>query len=62
MKVSTDDEHDVKTMPDLGDKAERNMQAARTIGDGAYHSGNAYDLLEAPEHRAYPPAEEEQQA
>jgi len=23
------------------------MQAARTIGDSTYHSGNAYDLLEA---------------
>jgi hypothetical protein len=47
MEVSTDDVHDVKALPGLVDEAERNVRVARVIGDGAYDSGEVYDLLEA---------------
>jgi hypothetical protein len=47
MEVSTDDAHDVKALPGLVDEAEVNVRVARVIGDGAYDSGDVYDLLEA---------------
>jgi hypothetical protein len=47
MEVSTDDVHDVKALPGLVEGAERNVWVAKVIGDGAYDSGEVYDLLEA---------------
>ena len=47
MEVSTDDVHDVKALPGLVEKAEGNVWVAEVIGDGAYDSGEVYDLLEA---------------
>jgi hypothetical protein len=47
MEVSTDDMHDVKALPGLVEEAERNVRVAKMIGDGAYDSGEVYDLLEA---------------
>jgi hypothetical protein len=47
MEVSTDDVHDVKVLPGLVEGAERNVRVAEVIGDGAYDSGEVYDLLEA---------------
>jgi hypothetical protein len=46
MEVSTDDVHDVKALPGLVEKAEGNVRVAEVIGDGAYDSGEVYDLLE----------------
>jgi hypothetical protein len=37
----------VKALPGLVDEAEVNVRVARVIGDGAYDSGDVYDLLEA---------------
>ena len=47
METSTDDVHDVKALPGLVEGAERNVRVAKVIGDGAYDSGEVYDLLEA---------------
>ena len=47
MEVSTDDTHDVKALPGLVEEAGRNVRVAEVIGDGAYDSGDVYDLLEA---------------
>ena len=47
MEISTDDMHDVKALPWLVEGAERNVRVARLYGDGAYDSGEVYDLLEA---------------
>ena len=47
MEISTDDIHDVKALPGLVEGAVRNVRVARLIGDGAYDSGEVYDLLEA---------------
>jgi hypothetical protein len=47
MEISTDDVHDVKALPGLVEKAEGNVRVAKVIGDGAYDSGEVYDLLEA---------------
>jgi hypothetical protein len=47
MEVSTDDVHDVKALPGLVEEAEGNVRVARLYGDGAYDSGEVYDLLEA---------------
>jgi len=47
MEISTDDVHDVKALPGLVEGAERNVRVARLYGDGAYDSGEVYDLLEA---------------
>jgi len=47
MEVSTDDVHDVKALPGLVEGAEGNVRVAKVIGDGAYDSGEVYDLLEA---------------
>jgi hypothetical protein len=47
MEISTDDVHDVKALPGLVEKAEGNVRVAKLIGDGAYDSGEVYDLLEA---------------
>ena len=47
MEVSTDDVHDVKALPGLVEGAERNVRVAKVYGDGAYDSGEVYDLLEA---------------
>jgi hypothetical protein len=47
MEVSTDDMHDVRALPGLVEGAERNVRVARVLGDGAYDSGEVYDLLEA---------------
>jgi hypothetical protein len=47
MEISTDDMHDVKALPGLVEGAERNVRVAKVIGDGAYDSGEVYDLLEA---------------
>ena len=46
MEVSTDDVHDVKALPGLVEEAEGNVRVARLYGDGAYDSGEVYDLLE----------------
>jgi hypothetical protein len=46
MEISTDDVHDVKALPGLVEGAERNVRVARVYGDGAYDSGEVYDLLE----------------
>ena len=46
MEVTTDDEHDVKTLPGLVEEAEGNVRVARLYGDGAYDSGDVYRLLE----------------
>ena len=46
MEVSTDDMHDVKALPGLVEEAGRNVRVAKLIGDGAYDSGEVYDLLE----------------
>ena len=47
MEISTDDVHDVKALPGLVEEAEGNVRVARLYGDGAYDSGEVYDLLEA---------------
>ena len=47
MEISTDDVHDVKALPRLVEEAEGNVRVARLYGDGAYDSGEVYDLLEA---------------
>jgi hypothetical protein len=47
MEVTTDDEHDVKALPGLVEEAEENVRVAKLVGDGAYDSGEVYDLLEA---------------
>jgi hypothetical protein len=47
MEISTDDVHDVKALPGLVEGAERNVRVAKVYGDGAYDSGEVYDLLEA---------------
>jgi len=47
MEVSTDDMHDVRALPGLMEGAERNVRVAKVYGDGAYDSGEVYDLLEA---------------
>jgi len=47
MEVSTDDMHDVRALPGLVEESERNVRVAKVIGDGAYDSGEVYDLLEA---------------
>jgi hypothetical protein len=47
MEISTDDVHDVKALPGLVEGAERNVRVVRLYGDGAYDSGEVYDLLEA---------------
>jgi len=47
MEISTDDMHDVRALPGLVEKAEGNVRVAEVIGDGAYDSGEVYDLLEA---------------
>jgi hypothetical protein len=47
MEVSNDDMHDVKAIPGLVEEAEGNVRVAEVIGDGAYGSGEVYDLLEA---------------
>jgi hypothetical protein len=47
MEVSTDDMHDVRALPGLVEGAEGNVRVAKMIGDGAYDSGEVYDLLEA---------------
>ena len=47
MEVSTDDVHGVKALPGLVEEAEGNVRVAEVIGDGAYDSGEVYDLLEA---------------
>jgi len=47
MEVSTDDVHDVKALPGLVEGAERNVRVSKLYGDGAYDSGEVYDLLEA---------------
>ena len=46
MEISTDDVHDVKALPGLVEGAEGNVRVAEVIGDGAYDSGEVYDLLE----------------
>jgi len=46
MEISTDDMHDVKALPGLVEEAEENVRVAKLIGDGAYDSGEVYDLLE----------------
>ena len=47
MEISTDDVHDVRALPGLVEEAEGNVRVAEVIGDGAYDSGEVYDLLEA---------------
>jgi len=47
MEVSTDDLHDVKSFKGLLEKAEKRRRIVRWLGDGAYDSGNAYEMLEA---------------
>ena len=47
MEVTTDDEHDVKALPGLVEEAEGNVRVSKLYGDGAYDSGEVYDLLEA---------------
>jgi hypothetical protein len=47
MEISTDDVHDVKALPGLVEEAEGNVRVAKVYGDGAYDSGEVYDLLEA---------------
>jgi len=47
MEVSTDDAHDVKAFPGLIEGAEKRVRVAKVFGDGAYDSGDVYDLLEA---------------
>ena len=46
MEVSTDDRHDVKALPGLVEGSERNVRVARVYGDGAYDSGDVYEVLE----------------
>jgi len=46
MAVSTDDVHDVRALSGLVEEAEGNVRVAEGIGDGAYDSGEVYDLLE----------------
>jgi IS5 family transposase len=46
MEVSTDDRHDVKALPGLVERSERNVRVARVYGDGAYDSGDVYKFLE----------------
>jgi hypothetical protein len=46
MEVSTDDVHDVKALPGLVEEAEGNVRVAKLYGDGAYDSGDVYDVLE----------------
>jgi hypothetical protein len=36
MEVTTDDEHDVKTVPNLLEKSERNTRAGKLMWNGAY--------------------------
>jgi len=47
MEISTDDRHDVKALPGLVEEAEGNVRVVKVYGDGAYDSGEVYDLLEA---------------
>ena len=47
MEISTDDVHDVRALPGLVEGAEGNVRVAKVIGDGAYDSGEVYDLLES---------------
>jgi hypothetical protein len=46
MEISTDDVHDVKALPGLVEEAEGNVRVAKLYGDGAYDSGDVYDVLE----------------
>jgi len=47
MEISTDDVHDVKALPGLVEGAARKVRVSKLYGDGAYDSGEVYDLLEA---------------
>lgn len=47
MEVSTDDMHDVKTLPGLVDEAAGNVRVSRLYGDGAYDSSAVHGLLES---------------
>jgi hypothetical protein len=46
MEVSTNDVHDVKSLPALVEGAGRNVRVSRLLGDGAYDSSAVYGLLE----------------
>jgi hypothetical protein len=46
MEISTDDMHDVRALPGLVEGAGRNVRVSKLYGDGAYDSGEVYDLLE----------------
>ena len=46
MEVSTDDVHDVKTLPGLLEESGRRVRVEKMIGDGAYDSGDVYRFLE----------------
>jgi hypothetical protein len=47
MEMSTDDAHDVKALPGLVERAERNVRVAKILGDGAYDSLGVFELLES---------------
>ena len=47
MEVSTDDLHDVKAFKGLLEKAEKKRRVVRWLGDGAYDSGDVFEMLEA---------------
>jgi len=47
MTVSTDDLHDVKAFKGLLEKAEKRRRVVRWLGDGAYDSGEVFEMLEA---------------
>jgi hypothetical protein len=47
MEISTDDAHDVKAFPGLMEKAEERRRVSKVLGDGAYDSGEVYEMLEA---------------
>lgn len=47
MEISTDDVHDVKTLPGLVEEAEKRREVSSCLGDGAYDSGEIFEALEA---------------
>jgi hypothetical protein len=46
MEVGTDEEHDVRRLPNLVEESARNVRVARLYGDCAYDSSAVYGLLE----------------
>jgi len=46
MEVTTDERHDVESLPALVEESVRNVRVVRLLGDGAYDSSRVYTLLE----------------